>query len=49
LAHVARDPGRFIDRILADGTWPEVTAAGLVVGVLFELFGVGGSNFAAPA
>lgn len=29
--------------------WPEVTAAGLVVGVLFGLFGVGGSSFATPA
>jgi len=28
--------------------WPEVTAAGLVVGVLFGLFGVGGSSFATP-
>lgn len=28
---------------------PEVTAAGLVVGVLFGLFGVGGSSFATPA
>jgi uncharacterized membrane protein YfcA len=27
----------------------EVTAAGLVVGVLFGLFGVGGSSFATPA
>jgi uncharacterized membrane protein YfcA len=29
--------------------WPEVTAAGLVVGGLFGLFGVGGSSFATPA
>lgn len=29
--------------------WPELTAAGLVVGVLFGLFGVGGSSFATPA
>jgi uncharacterized membrane protein YfcA len=29
--------------------WPEVTAAGVVVGVLFGLFGVGGSSFATPA
>lgn len=29
--------------------WPEVSAAGLVVGVLFGLFGVGGSSFATPA
>lgn len=29
--------------------WPEVTAVGLVVGVLFGLFGVGGSSFATPA
>lgn len=29
--------------------WPAVTAAGLVVGVLFGLFGVGGSSFATPA
>ena len=29
--------------------WPEVTAAGLIVGVLFGLFGVGGSSFATPA
>lgn len=29
--------------------WPEVTAAGAVVGVLFGLFGVGGSSFATPA
>ena len=29
--------------------WWEVTAAGLVVGVLFGLFGVGGSSFATPA
>ena len=28
--------------------WWEVTAAGLVVGVLFGLFGVGGSSFATP-
>ena len=28
--------------------WREVTAAGLVVGVLFGLFGVGGSSFATP-
>ncbi len=28
--------------------WPEVTAAGLVIGVLFGLFGVGGSSFATP-
>jgi hypothetical protein len=29
--------------------WPTVTAAGLVVGALFGLFGVGGSSFATPA
>jgi uncharacterized membrane protein YfcA len=29
-------------------TWPEVTAAGAVIGVLFGLFGVGGSSFATP-
>jgi len=29
--------------------WPAVTAAGLAVGVLFGLFGVGGSSFATPA
>lgn len=29
--------------------WWEVTAAGLVVGTLFGLFGVGGSSFATPA
>ena len=29
--------------------WWEVTVAGLVVGVLFGLFGVGGSSFATPA
>jgi uncharacterized membrane protein YfcA len=29
--------------------WWEVTSAGLVVGVLFGLFGVGGSSFATPA
>ena len=29
-------------------TWPEVTAAGAVVGTLFGLFGVGGSSFATP-
>jgi uncharacterized membrane protein YfcA len=29
--------------------WPEVAAAGLVVGILFGLFGVGGSSFATPA
>ncbi len=28
--------------------WPEVTAAGAVIGVLFGLFGVGGSSFATP-
>jgi uncharacterized membrane protein YfcA len=28
--------------------WPEVTAAGLVIGILFGLFGVGGSSFATP-
>lgn len=28
--------------------WPEVTAAGVGVGVLFGLFGVGGSSFATP-
>lgn len=28
--------------------WSEVTAAGLVIGVLFGLFGVGGSSFATP-
>lgn len=28
--------------------WPEVTGAGLVIGVLFGLFGVGGSSFATP-
>ncbi|MGI8983763.1 MAG: sulfite exporter TauE/SafE family protein [Acidimicrobiales bacterium] len=30
-------------------SWPEVTAAGAVIGVLFGLFGVGGSSFATPA
>lgn len=29
--------------------WPAIAAAGLVVGVLFGLFGVGGSSFATPA
>jgi len=29
--------------------WPAVTVTGLVVGVLFGLFGVGGSSFATPA
>ncbi len=29
--------------------WPAVTAAGLVVGLLFGIFGVGGSSFATPA
>lgn len=29
--------------------WPAVAAAGLVVGLLFGLFGVGGSSFATPA
>ncbi|HVC03553.1 MAG TPA: sulfite exporter TauE/SafE family protein [Candidatus Acidoferrales bacterium] len=29
--------------------WPEVAASGLVVGILFGLFGVGGSSFATPA
>ena len=28
--------------------WPEVTAAGLLIGVLFGIFGVGGSSFATP-
>jgi len=28
--------------------WPEVTAVGAVIGVLFGLFGVGGSSFATP-
>ncbi len=28
--------------------WPEVTAAGLVIGILFGIFGVGGSSFATP-
>ena len=28
--------------------WPEVSLAGLVIGVLFGLFGVGGSSFATP-
>lgn len=28
--------------------WPEVTAAGVVVGLLFGMFGVGGSSFATP-
>lgn len=28
--------------------WEQVTAAGLVIGVLFGLFGVGGSSFASP-
>jgi uncharacterized membrane protein YfcA len=28
--------------------WPEVTAAGAVIGVMFGLFGVGGSSFATP-
>lgn len=30
-------------------SWPEVTGAGAVIGVLFGLFGVGGSSFATPA
>jgi len=29
--------------------WPEVTGAGLLVGILFGLFGVGGSSLATPA
>lgn len=29
--------------------WPEIAVAGLGVGVLFGLFGVGGSSFATPA
>jgi uncharacterized membrane protein YfcA len=29
--------------------WPEVATAGLAVGILFGLFGVGGSSFATPA
>ncbi len=29
--------------------WPSITAAGLAVGILFGLFGVGGSSFATPA
>ena len=29
--------------------WPEVSAAGLAVGLLFGIFGVGGSSFATPA
>ncbi|HEX3621229.1 MAG TPA: sulfite exporter TauE/SafE family protein, partial [Acidimicrobiales bacterium] len=28
--------------------WPEVTGAGALIGVLFGLFGVGGSSFATP-
>jgi uncharacterized membrane protein YfcA len=28
--------------------WPEVTAAGVVIGILFGVFGVGGSSFATP-
>lgn len=28
--------------------WPEVTTAGVAIGVLFGLFGVGGSSFATP-
>ncbi len=28
--------------------WPEIAVAGLVIGVLFGLFGVGGSSFATP-
>lgn len=28
--------------------WPEMTTTGLVIGVLFGLFGVGGSSFATP-
>lgn len=28
--------------------WPEVTAAGVAIGVLFGVFGVGGSSFATP-
>lgn len=28
--------------------WPEVTAAGAVIGILFGVFGVGGSSFATP-
>src|SRR5487761_2121102 len=35
-------------RTLLMPTWWEVTSAGLVVGVLFGLFGVGGSSFATP-
>lgn len=30
-------------------SWPEVTATGAVIGLLFGLFGVGGSSFATPA
>ena len=29
--------------------WPEIAATGAVIGVLFGLFGVGGSSFATPA
>jgi uncharacterized membrane protein YfcA len=29
--------------------WPEIAVTGLVVGVLFGIFGVGGSSFATPA
>lgn len=28
--------------------WPEVTAAGVAIGILFGVFGVGGSSFATP-
>lgn len=30
-------------------SWPLVTAVGALIGVLFGLFGVGGSSFATPA
>lgn len=30
-------------------SWPVVTAVGALIGVLFGLFGVGGSSFATPA
>jgi uncharacterized membrane protein YfcA len=29
-------------------SWPEITAAGLGIGILFGMFGVGGSSFATP-
>lgn len=34
--------------VAATPAWPALTAAGVVIGVLFGLFGVGGSSFATP-